>query len=132
MQKLAASSLAVLLVAGTFPAPALAAGGPGGGEKDTATPIKHLVVIFDENISFDHYFGTYPHATNPKGEPAFHARPDTPAVNGLTEGLKINNPNFLNSANTATLASGAVSIAANPFRLDCKNATARSALTAVI
>jgi phospholipase C len=25
----------------------------------TATPIKHLVVIFDENISFDHYFGTY-------------------------------------------------------------------------
>jgi phospholipase C len=28
----------------------------------TATPIKHLVVIFDENISFDHYFATYPHA----------------------------------------------------------------------
>ena len=33
----------------------------------TATPIKHLVVIFNENISFDHYFGTYPHATNPAG-----------------------------------------------------------------
>ena len=25
-------------------------------------PIKHLVVIFDENVSFDHYFGTYPFA----------------------------------------------------------------------
>jgi phospholipase C len=30
------------------------------------TPIKHLVVIFPENISFDHYFGTYPHAENPR------------------------------------------------------------------
>src|ERR1700754_4237944 len=37
----------------------------------TATPIKHLVVIFQENRSFDHYFGTYPNATNPAGEPAF-------------------------------------------------------------
>ena len=26
----------------------------------TATPIKHVVVIFDENVSFDHYFATYP------------------------------------------------------------------------
>jgi len=33
---------------------------PHDGFGDTATPIKHLVVIFDENISFDHYFGTYP------------------------------------------------------------------------
>ena len=33
--------------------------------KPTATPVKHLVVIFDENISFDHYFGTYPNALNP-------------------------------------------------------------------
>ncbi len=50
---------------------------------DTSTPIKHLVVIFDENISFDHYFGTYPYAANPAGEPAFHAKSDTPTVNGL-------------------------------------------------
>jgi phospholipase C len=48
----------------------------------TATPIKHLVVIFDENESFDHYFGTYPYAANTDGEP-FHAKPGTPAVNGL-------------------------------------------------
>src|SRR5438309_1757457 len=32
----------------------------------TATPIKHLVVIFQENISYDHYFGIYPNATNPQ------------------------------------------------------------------
>jgi phospholipase C len=51
--------------------------------RSTATPIKHLVVIFDENISFDHYFGTYPFAQNLKGEPPFHARPGTPTVNGL-------------------------------------------------
>ena len=44
----------------------------------TATPIKHLVVIFGENESFDHYFGTYPNATNPPGEPAFTALPNTP------------------------------------------------------
>ena len=30
----------------------------------TSTPIKHLVVIFQENVSFDHYFGTYPNAAN--------------------------------------------------------------------
>jgi phospholipase C len=54
-----------------------------GHGSPTVTPIKHLVVIFDENVSFDHYFGTYPYATNPKGEPAFHAKPGTPTVNGL-------------------------------------------------
>jgi phospholipase C len=48
----------------------------------TATPIKHLVVIFDENVSFDHYFGTYPYAANTDGTP-FTARPGTRTVNGL-------------------------------------------------
>jgi phospholipase C len=33
----------------------------------TATPIKHLVVIYDENESYDHYFGTYPVAANTDG-----------------------------------------------------------------
>jgi phospholipase C len=47
-----------------------------------ATPIKHLVVIFQENISFDHYFGTYPYAANTDGSP-FHAKRGTPRVNGL-------------------------------------------------
>src|ERR1700679_1246825 len=59
----------------------------------TTTPIKHLVVIFDENNSFDHYFGTYPNATNPAGEPVFNAKPGTPSVNGLTGALLTQNPN---------------------------------------
>ncbi|MGV7241362.1 alkaline phosphatase family protein, partial [Caballeronia sp. M23-90] len=39
----------------------------------TATPIKHVVVIYNENVSFDHYFATYPNAANPAGEPVFTA-----------------------------------------------------------
>ncbi|HEX3396573.1 MAG TPA: alkaline phosphatase family protein [Steroidobacteraceae bacterium] len=80
----------------------------GGGSK-TFTPIKHLVVIFQENVSFDHYFGTYPFATNPPNEPRFEAAPHTPSVNGLTGLLKTANPN-LNKANLTG--------ATNPFRLD--------------
>ena len=41
----------------------------------TTTPIKHLVIIFQENETFDHYFGTYPNAANPPGEPEFHPGP---------------------------------------------------------
>ena len=55
----------------------------------TATPIKHLVVIFQENVSFDHYFGTYPQAANQNGEPPFHARSGTPTVNGLSSALLV-------------------------------------------
>ena len=53
----------------------------------TATPIQYLVVIFNENISFDHYFGTYPNALNPKFENKFMAKANTPTVNGLTDAL---------------------------------------------
>jgi phospholipase C len=66
-----------------------------GGGPATATPIKHLVVIFQENVSFDHYFGTYPHAANTDGSP-FYASPRTPSVNGLTGNLLTNNPNGAN------------------------------------
>ena len=59
----------------------------------TATPIKHLIVIFQENISFDHYFGTYPKALNLPGRAAIFAAPGTPRVNGLTEALLLHNPN---------------------------------------
>ncbi len=79
-------------------------------EVPTATPIKHLVVIFPENISFDHYFGTYPKAQNPSGEPRFVGRPDTPSINGLSPVLLEHNPNSFNQAN----GEGAI----NPFRLD--------------
>ena len=75
----------------------------------TATPIKHLVVIFQENVSFDHYFGSYPLAANGKGEPTFFAKPFTPNVNGFTAKLLTKNPTKLNSEN----GDGAI----NPFRL---------------
>src|SRR5262245_8613783 len=55
--------------------------------------LKHLVVIFQENHSFDSYFATYPVAANPPGQPAFSPRPGTPSVNGLTETLLRHNPN---------------------------------------
>jgi phospholipase C len=91
-------------------APANASAGTQEGAP-TATPIKHLVVIFQENVSFDHYFATYPKATNPPGEPAFTAAPGTPAVDNLaTANLLTSNPNFTNKENGAD--------AAEPFRLD--------------
>jgi phospholipase C len=65
----------------------------------TLTPIKHIVVIFQENTSFDHYFGTYPNATDPGGEPRFIADPHIPTINGLTEVLLKNNPNGNSSIN---------------------------------
>jgi phospholipase C len=73
-------------------------GNSKGGYK-TITPIKHLVVIFQENVSFDHYFGTYPEAANPSGEPKFSAKDDTPSVNGLIQGLIDNNLNHDAKAN---------------------------------
>jgi phospholipase C len=79
----------------------LAIGGPGSLWADskrydppTNTPIKHIIVLFQENISFDHYFGTYPYATNPEGEPQFYPDPHTPRANNLLSGgLLTNNPN---------------------------------------
>ena len=61
----------------------------------TTSPIKHVVVLFQENVSFDHYFGTYPNATNTDGQP-FTAKPGTPTVNGLTTALLTANPNGVN------------------------------------
>jgi phospholipase C len=107
VQKLIASSLAALLVSGTLPIPAYAAT-PAGPQ--TATPIKHLVILFQENISFDHYFATYPWAANLSGEPAFTPAPGTPTVNGLSGTLLTSNPNATNTVNGTG--------ASNPFRLD--------------
>jgi phospholipase C len=75
----------------------------------TKTPIKHLVVIFQENASFDHYFGTYPQALNPAGETLFKAAKDTPKANNLLhpKDLEDQNPN---------------SLLALPFRLGPENA----------
>lgn len=90
----------------------------------TATPIKHLVVIFQENVSFDHYFATYPVAANPPGEPVFLGTPGTPQANTLATPLDVMhrfapltgidllhaNPTQKNAENGAN--------AINPFRLD--------------
>src|SRR5580692_13174494 len=86
MRRFIAASLSTLLVVGTLPTPSFAAdhGNESESEPQTATPIKHVVVIFGENISFDHYFGTYPKAENNSGETRFkyiqspHAGHDTP------------------------------------------------------
>jgi phospholipase C len=60
----------------------------------TTTPVQHVVVIFQENVSFDHYFATYPMAANNNAnEPAFAALANTPSVNGLSGPLLTHNPN---------------------------------------
>ncbi len=64
------------------PVPATSAASSWTVTSGTATPIKHVVVIFDENESFDHYFGTYPYAANTDGS-TFTAKRGTPKVNGL-------------------------------------------------
>jgi phospholipase C len=113
LRKTMASLLMLLIALGPSVTPAFAAGKPQASSQAksavTATPIQHLVIIFNENVSFDHYFGTYPNATNPKGEPKFVAAVNTPSVNGFSTSLANFNPN-LNPAN----GTGAT----NPFRLD--------------
>ena len=97
----AVAGIAATVVAGGAISASATGGGNSQGGAATTTPIQHLVVIFQENVSFDHYFATYPNAANPNGEPAFSAASDTPAVNGLNDALLSANPN-----------------AANPQRLD--------------
>jgi phospholipase C len=146
IRKLLALSLTTTLILsgcgqGTVSTPA------GNGNANTTPPpapptpitpqaaIKHVVVIFDENISFDHYFGTYPNAANTGGTtftPATAATvaaataagttslPATPTNinNYLTNPTLLTaNPN-LNGANNSTATSPVQnSVAANPFRL---------------
>ncbi len=94
---------AISLAGGAGAAAVQAEGGAGGHEaapaSTTSTPIKHLIVIFQENVSFDHYFGTYPIAANTDGQ-IFKAEGNT-KINNLanTKGvggvgtLLTNNPN---------------------------------------
>jgi phospholipase C len=64
-------------------------------DRGAMTPIKHVVVIFQENVSFDHYFATYPHAANLPGESVFTAKHRVSRVNNLLNAglLTPNNPN---------------------------------------
>jgi phospholipase C len=84
------------------------------GRGDTTTPIKHLVVIFQENVSFDHYFGTYPKAANSSGQP-FHPSGRTPKVNNLADTRGPNGKGTLLTNNPNTDAAGNQ---VNPRRLD--------------
>jgi phospholipase C len=83
-------------------------------DRRTATPIKHVVVIFQENVSFDHYFGTYPNAANSDGQ-SFHPAPGTPAVDGLPPATDPSLPASLQ--HTTNLLTGNPN-AAQPQRLD--------------
>ncbi len=98
----------------------------------TATKIKHLIVIFGENISYDHYFGTYPTAQNNPGDIAFTAQAGTPVPNNLigpldpTHGfVPITGINLLTSNPTASAVGNGAS-AINPFRLSAEFAETSS------
>jgi phospholipase C len=75
----------------SVPVPATSAASSWTWTAGTTTPIKHVVVIFDENESFDHYFGTYPFAANTDGS-TFHAKRGTPTVNGLYQKITKSGP----------------------------------------
>ncbi|MGV9562903.1 phospholipase C [Streptomyces sp. NPDC003480] len=75
-------------------APAWATAPDGDRASSTATPIKHVVVLFDENVSFDHYFATYPKAANTDGTKFTASRKTPKDVDNLrTAGLLTKNPN---------------------------------------
>ncbi|MGB9465185.1 MAG: alkaline phosphatase family protein [Candidatus Acidiferrum sp.] len=100
-------AMAMVAAAAVTLLPASPALAHNGDDFPTTTPIKHVVVIFQENVSFDHYFATYPNAKpNNDGTRFFRgAKDDTPRVNNLeTAGLLTNNPNSV-----------------NPFRIDRSN-----------
>jgi len=85
---------------------------PHHGDTSTSTPIKHVVVIFGENVSFDHYFATYPNAANVPGEtqqgtgvraPTFTAAPNTPRKIATLQHDNLLAPHNPNSAQPARL-----------------------------
>jgi phospholipase C len=81
----------------------------------TATKIKHLVVIFGENVSFDHYFGSYPKAANNAGESPFVAQPNTPTPNNLVTPL--------DPTNKFAALTGVDLMGANPTAANTTNGT---------
>jgi phospholipase C len=103
-----------LAVALTSPAVSSAAGAADSGRP---SPIKHLVVIYQENVSFDHYFGTYPKAANTSGQ-QFQAARHTPTVNGLANTPGAGGQGNLLTNNPNTDASGKQT---NPRRLNPAN-----------
>src|SRR5579863_3934672 len=121
MRKPLAALCAVLVAAGTFPGTARAE------DPHNATAVKHVIVIFNENISFDHYFGTYPYAQNNPGETPFWAARGTPEANNLVTPLDpdhffgpLEGPSLITANPNGPSGSGATFnglSASNPFRL---------------
>ena len=103
-------TIATMLTGILATGPLLAAAHPARTAVQPKDAIRHVVIIFQENVSFDHYFATYPKAANPAGEPAFTALPGTSQIDGLSGALLTANPNASNPGNGQG--------AANPFRLD--------------
>ncbi len=68
---------------------------PAHNRTGTIADVEHIVILMQENVSFDHYFGTYPAAANTSGQ-TFAAEPATPAINGLNNTLLTRNPNGSN------------------------------------
>ncbi|MGW7237779.1 phospholipase C [Streptomyces sp. NPDC054804] len=88
-----AGAAALTVLGGTAPSWAAVPAGHGGGSS-TATPIKHVVVLFDENISFDHYFATYPKAANTDGTKFTASRRTPKDIDTVAHaGLLTKNPN---------------------------------------
>ncbi|MEU6478631.1 alkaline phosphatase family protein [Streptomyces sp. NPDC047017] len=88
-----AGAAALTVLGGATPGRAAGSGGHGG-HPATATPIQHVVVLFDENISFDHYFATYPKAANTDGTKFTAARNTPRDIDTLAHaGLLEHNPN---------------------------------------
>jgi phospholipase C len=137
MRRFLAASLSTLLVLGTVPISSVAADheneskSQSQNEPQTATPIKHVVVIFGENISFDHYFGTYPKAQNNPGETPFHYKSSNHSGNDVANTLitpldptkrfkPVKGVNLITDNPNGPKGSGATfngTSAANPFRL---------------
>jgi phospholipase C len=97
--------LPIIAACGLAAATAATSHAGGRSEATTATPIKHVVVIFQENVSFDHYFATYPFATNEDGN-TFTAAQGTPVANGLNFSLLAANPNLANPKRLDSSVSG--------------------------
>ncbi len=68
----------VFLLAGSLPFTAKAA--PSPTDHQPSTPIKHLVVLMQENHTFDNYFGTYPGANGIPAGTEMPVDPSNPAA----------------------------------------------------
>ncbi len=112
-RKLALSGAALLAVCSTVLAAAPAQASENDhGRNEATTPIQHVVVIFQENVSFDHYFATYPIAANTAGETLQGS-----GASAATFTAARNTPRKVNTLAAAGLLAPANPNTVQPFRL---------------